>query len=112
MKQAQRTRGSYVEPGQSFQEYCKFLKKKSILEFNLFKKKYERISKHISGMPSSESQLNPFTRQYKPSVFSENTADPKMGIPQNESLFMVINAKFEDKDKDKKKVKKYETEEE
>ena len=35
-----------------------------------------------------------------------------MGIPQNESLFMVINAKFEEKDKDKKKVKKYETEDE
>lgn len=43
-------------------------------------------------------------------MFSENAADPKMGIPQNESLFRVINAKFEDKDK--KMLKKYVSEEE
>ena len=36
-----------------------------------------------------------------------------MGIPQNDMLFMVINAKFEDKDKnDPKKIKKFQNEEE
>ena len=38
-------------------------------------------------MPKSEGQLNPFTRAYKPSVFSENAPDPKMNIPQNMALF-------------------------
>ena len=66
-------------------------------------------------MPSSDAQLNPFTRQYKPSVFSENVKDPKMGIPQNEELFKNINAKFDGKDAKvdpSKTKKKFLTEEE
>ena len=47
--------------------------------------------------------------------FSENVEDAKMGIPSNESMFTVINAKFESKEdfkKDDDKKKKLLTEEE
>lgn len=58
------------------------MKRKNILEAKLFIKKYERVAKHISGMP----KLN-LTPHYQPSVFCENLLDPKMDIPQNTELF-------------------------
>ena len=72
------------------------MRKKNNLEAKLFKKKYERIAKHISGIPSGEKHLNPFTSPYKPSVYTETLMDPKMDIPQNDELFRnVIDANNE-----------------
>ena len=66
-----------------------------MLETKLFKKKYERVAKHLSGIPKSDQNQNPFKTQ-KPSVFAENIIDQKMGIPQNEELFNnVIKANKE-----------------
>ena len=42
------------EQKQSLQEFSQYLRRKNILETKLFKKKYERVAKHISGMPKSE----------------------------------------------------------
>lgn len=56
------------------------------MEAKIFKKKYERIAKHMSGMPKDVS-FNPFESSYKPSVFNEDIVDPKMNIPQNKELF-------------------------
>jgi len=63
------------------------LRRKNILETKLFKKKYERIAAHISGMPKSGGNLNPFDKPQPVSVFSEEIHDPKMNIPQNRVLF-------------------------
>lgn len=56
------------------------------MEAKIFKKKYERIAKHMSGMPK-DPHMNPFESLYKPSVFNEDIVDPKMNIPQNKELF-------------------------
>ena len=71
---------------QTQQEYNEFLRKKNNMEAKIFKKKYERISKHMSGMPK-DLLSNPFDTSYKPSVFNEDIVDPKMNIPQNKELF-------------------------
>mmetsp|Transcript_32530 Transcript_32530/g.49757 ORF Transcript_32530/g.49757 Transcript_32530/m.49757 type:complete len:102 (+) Transcript_32530:75-380(+) len=76
---------------QSTSEYSHYLRRKNNLETRLFKKKYERISKHISGTGRHEKQANPFTRSYKPSVFNEQIMDPKMNIPQNEELLEIFS---------------------
>lgn len=60
----------------SCEEYAK---RKNIIEFKLMKLKFSRVAKFISGNPKGEGELHP----YKPSVYSENVQDPKMGIPEN-----------------------------
>jgi hypothetical protein len=57
---------------QTAAEFHQFLRRKNILEAKIFKKKYERIAKHISGIPKFDRGLSPFTAPYKPSVFSES----------------------------------------
>jgi hypothetical protein len=52
-------------------EFHEYIKKKNILEAKLFKKKYERVAKHVSGMPKMDRHMNPFTSPYKASVFAE-----------------------------------------
>jgi hypothetical protein len=54
------------------------LKRKNILQSKIFKKRYERVSKHISG--NRGIGANPFKGNPK-SVFSEYINDPKMDIP-------------------------------
>ena len=85
-----------MKRSQSPIEYHEYLKRKNILETKLFKKKYEKVARHISGIPKTEKHLNPFIRSHKPSVFNEQLADPKMGIPQNEELFSHV-IKYADK---------------
>ena len=53
-------------------EYNAILKRKNLLEAKLFKRKYEKISKHLSGMSSRDRNLNPFNKLPNPSVVSEN----------------------------------------
>ena len=53
----------------------------------MFRKKYERVAAHISGLPPSGGKLNPFDAPPPVSVFSEEIHDPKMNIPQNRVLF-------------------------
>ena len=72
---------------QSLADFTRFLRRKNILEAKLFKKKYERVAKHISGIPKGGKHLNPFEKQAPVSVFSEQMHDPKMNIPQNRVLF-------------------------
>ena len=60
-----------MKRSQSPIEYHEYLKRKNILETKLFKKKYEKISRHISGIPKKELQMNPFNNSHKPSVFNE-----------------------------------------
>jgi hypothetical protein len=62
-------------------EYNAMLKRKNLLEAKLFKRRYEKMQKHLNGMPSLEKSMNPFNRPYNPSVFSENALDDKMLIP-------------------------------
>lgn len=52
-------------------EYNSMLKRKNLLEAKLFKRKYEKMQKHLNGMPSMDRTLNPFSRPYVPSVFNE-----------------------------------------
>lgn len=54
------------------------LKRKNILQSKIFKKRYERVNKHISGNVGKSA--NPFKCNPK-SVFSEYINDPKMDIP-------------------------------
>ena len=74
----------------SDQEHGRYLRRKNNLEAKLFKKKYERVAKHICGIPNGEKRLNPFTAPYKPSVYAETIMDPKMDVPQNVELFDIV----------------------
>lgn len=62
-------------------EYHAMLKRKNLLEAKLFKRRYEKMRRHLSGMPSLETTLNPFKKQYNPSIFSEHQYDDKIEIP-------------------------------
>lgn len=39
---------------QSEDDFTKFIRQKNVLETKLFKKKYERVAKHLSGIPKSD----------------------------------------------------------
>ena len=97
-----------LKRSQSPVEYHEFVKRKNILETKLFKKKYEKVARHISGIPKQDKH-NPFNQSHKPSVFNETLADPKMGIPQNEELFNHVikyaNKEAENKQDQKKGTK-------
>lgn len=43
-------------------EYHAMLKRKNLLEAKLFKRRYEKMRRHLSGMPSLETTLNPFKK--------------------------------------------------
>jgi hypothetical protein len=85
---------------QSFNEYCLYLRRKNIMETKVFKKKYEAVNQHISGIPKLGRQDD----EYKPSVFSEQLSDPKMNIPQNKELFNNV-IKYQEKDSDEEESK-------
>jgi hypothetical protein len=52
---------------QTFNEYCLFLRRKNNMETKVFKKKYEAVNHHISGIPKVKNEVN----EYMPSIFSE-----------------------------------------
>jgi hypothetical protein len=84
-------------------EFNAILKRKYLLEAKLFKKKYEKVQKHLNGNPNIDLILNPFRRPYQPSIFNDKMHDNKMEIPHNKELFdNVIKDAFTDKDEDKK----------
>jgi hypothetical protein len=73
------------------------LKRKNLLEAKLFKRRYDKMQKHLTGMPGLDASVNPFKRPYKPSVFSESINDSTQSIPQNRELFEnVIKEAFSD----------------
>jgi hypothetical protein len=43
-------------------EYHAMLKRKNLLEAKLFKRRFEKMRRHLSGMPSLEATLNPFKK--------------------------------------------------
>ena len=45
-------------------EFNSMLKRKNLLEAKLFKKRYEKVQKHLNGNPNFELTLNPFRRPY------------------------------------------------
>ena len=45
-------------------EYNAMLKRKNLLEAKLFKKRYEKVQKHLNGNPILENGLNPFKKPY------------------------------------------------
>ena len=78
-------------------EYLAMLKRKNLLEARLFKCRFEKMRRHLIGMPSLEATLNPFKKQHNPSIFSENQYDDKIKIPQNREMFEnVIKEAFSD----------------
>ena len=58
-----------------------------MLELQLFKKKYQRVSAAITGSSGAIGRLNPFNQPHRPSVFNESISDPKMEIRANSDLF-------------------------
>lgn len=48
------------------------LKRKNLLEAKLFKRRYEKMEKHLNGMPSMEKTMNPFNKVHTKSVFNES----------------------------------------
>tara|TARA_B110000285_G_scaffold216351_1_gene263586 strand:- start:276 stop:749 length:474 start_codon:yes stop_codon:yes gene_type:complete len=82
-----------TKPKQTFNEYCVYLRRKNIMETQVFKKKFEAVHRHISGMPKPAQEND----SYQPSIFSEQLSDPKMNIPQNKELFNNV-IKYEEKD--------------
>ena len=78
-------------------EFNSMLKRKNLLEAKIFKRRYEKISKHLNGMPAMEKTLNPFYKLHTPSVFNESTDNTSYKIPQNKELFdFVIKEAFSD----------------
>jgi hypothetical protein len=63
------------------------------METQVFKKKFEAVHRHISGMPKPAQEND----SYQPSIFSEQLSDPKMNIPQNKELFNNV-IKYEEKE--------------
>jgi hypothetical protein len=43
-------------------EYHAILKRKNLLEAKLFKRRFEKMRRHLSGMPSLDATLNPFKK--------------------------------------------------
>lgn len=52
-------------------EFNSMLKRKNLLEAKLFKKRYEKVEKHLNGIPNMDSSLNPFKKSYQPSIFND-----------------------------------------
>lgn len=77
-------------------EYNAMLKRKNLLEAKLFKKRYEKVQKHLNGNHNLENSMNPFKRPYQASIFNEKVTD-KMEIPINKELYdNVIKEAFSD----------------
>ena len=84
-------------------EYNSMLKRKNLLEAKLFKKRYEKVQKHLNGIPNLDNSLNPFKKGYKASIFNEGASDTKMEIPNNKELFEnVIKAAFGEENENEK----------
>jgi|LauGreDrversion4_2_1035121.scaffolds.fasta_scaffold310730_2 hypothetical protein len=62
-------------------EYHAMLKRKNLLEAKLFKRRFEKMRKHLSGLPNLDSSLNPFKKAQPPSIFNERQTDDKIDIP-------------------------------
>jgi hypothetical protein len=62
-------------------EFNTMLKRKNLLEAKLFKRRYDKMQKHLTGMPGLDASVNPFKIPYKPSVFSESINDSTQSIP-------------------------------
>lgn len=78
-------------------EFNAMLKRKNLLEAKLFKKRYEKVQKHLNGVPNLDNTLNPFKRPYQPSIYNEIPKDSKMDIPHNKEMYEnVIKQAFED----------------
>ena len=54
------------------------------MEAKVFKKKYERVDKYISGIPKPVPGVN---KEYKPSIYNDEVVDPKINIPSNKAIF-------------------------
>lgn len=75
------------------------------MEAKLFKKRYEKMQKHLNGVPNFDKTLNPFTRPYQPSIFNDTTRDSKMDIPNNKELYEnVIKLAFGDMGSDQESI--------
>jgi hypothetical protein len=78
-------------------EFNIMLKRKNLLEAKMFRRRYDKMQKHLTGIPGLEATCNPFKRPHKPSVFSESISDATGSIPQNRELFEnVIKEAFSD----------------
>ncbi|TNV84874.1 hypothetical protein FGO68_gene1032 [Halteria grandinella] len=78
-------------------EYNAMLKRKNLLEAKLFKRRYEKVQKHLNGLSSSDKAMNPFNRPPLSSVFNEAALNSNDQIPQNRELFeFVIKEAFSD----------------
>ncbi len=53
-------------------DYVSMLKRRNFLETKVFKRKFEKMQKHLNGKPSQDTTMNPFKRPHNPSVFSES----------------------------------------
>lgn len=78
-------------------EYNAMLKRKNLLEAKLFKRRYEKVQKHLNGLANADKTMNPFNKPPTASVFSENALNSNEQIPQNRELFeFVIREAFSD----------------
>jgi stalled ribosome alternative rescue factor ArfA len=78
-------------------EFIAMLKRKNLLEAKLFKRRYEKITKFLGGLPVQDQTMNPFKKTAPQSVFNEHLHDEKTSIPQNRELFdQVIKEAFSD----------------
>ena len=90
---------------QSYSEFNHFLKRKNIMEAKVFKKRYERVDKYISGIPKPIGGIN---KEYRPSIYNDEVVDPKVDIPSNKAIFnnVIKTKKSEDQDDDEEDDKK------
>lgn len=67
------------------------------MEAKVFKKKYERVDKYMSGMPKSIGGIN---KDYQLSIYNDQVTDPKVDIPSNKAIFknVIKDKKNEDDD--------------
>ena len=65
-----------------------------MMEAKVFKKKYERVDKYISGIPKPVPGVN---KEYKPSIYNDEVVDPKINIPSNKAIFNNV-IKFKQKE--------------
>ena len=73
------------------------LKRKNILEAKLFKKRYEKVEKHLNRIPNLDASFNPFKKSIQ-SVFIDEQKDPMMDIPMNKELFNNVIKETLDKE--------------
>ena len=75
------------------------------MESKVFKKRYERVDKYISGIPKPIGGIN---KEYRPSIYNDEVVDPKVDIPSNKAIFnnVIKTKKSEEQDDDEEDDKK------